>query len=202
MMVNYSVGKSPRVSSASRCNSNTCSRPALSCIRSPVLRKPNLRAIPIRISQWHRTGKPLLGEQSLRRNATACPTRLIDATLDDDLASIGKPNTNNIAQIPSDEQNLHRPGSQKSSTPPVNPRRKLMHHQVTPAKATKRAFCGEALAWASVAECHSTAAFTGNDGRDRSGRSRDVLPPGRSRVDRRSVSEGRTLPHKRSHGSG
>ena len=38
-------------------------------------------------------------------------------------------------------------------------------------------------------ECHPTAAFTGNDGRDRSGRSCDVLPPGRSRVDRPSVSE-------------
>jgi hypothetical protein len=94
----------------------------------------------------------LLSEQSLRGNATGRPPRFIDATLDDDLASIGKPNTNNLGQIPSHEQNLHRPGSQKGSAPPVNPRRKLMHHQVTPAKPTKRALCREALAWASVRE--------------------------------------------------
>ena len=104
-----------------------------------------------------RTGKALLGEQSLRRNASGRPTRFIDATLHHNLASIGKPNTNNLGQIPSDEENLHRPGSQKSSAPPVNPRRKLMHHQVTPAKPTKRAFCREALAWASVRECHPSS---------------------------------------------
>jgi hypothetical protein len=38
----------------------------------------------------------LLGEQSLRRNATARPTRFIDATLHHDLASIGKSNTDNL----------------------------------------------------------------------------------------------------------
>jgi len=48
------------------------------------------------VGQRHRTGKPLLGEQSLRRNATARPTRFIDATLHHDLASIGKSNTDNL----------------------------------------------------------------------------------------------------------
>jgi hypothetical protein len=38
----------------------------------------------------------LLGEQSLRRNATARPTRFIDTTLHHDLASIGKSNTDNL----------------------------------------------------------------------------------------------------------
>jgi hypothetical protein len=51
------------------------------------------------VGQRHRTGKALLGEQSLRRNATARPTRFIDATLHHNLASIGKSNTDNLGQM-------------------------------------------------------------------------------------------------------
>jgi hypothetical protein len=63
----------------------------------------------------------LLGEQSLRRNATARPTRFIDATLDDDLASIGEANTDYLGEIGRAEESLDRLGSQNGAAPPVNP---------------------------------------------------------------------------------
>jgi hypothetical protein len=77
------------------------------------------------------------------------PPGLIGATLDDNLSSISKPNTNNLGHIPNDEQNLHRARSQKGSTPPVNPRRKALHHQIT-LRAYEAPFCRHALAWASA----------------------------------------------------
>jgi len=73
------------------------------------------------------------------------PPGLIGATLDDNLSSISKPNTNNLGHVPNDEQNLHRAGSEESSAPPLNPRRKVMHHQVTPE--AYEAPCRHALAW-------------------------------------------------------
>jgi hypothetical protein len=48
----------------------------------------------------------LLGQQSLRRNATARPTRFIDATLDDDLASVDEANTDYLGEITSAEESL------------------------------------------------------------------------------------------------
>jgi hypothetical protein len=79
------------------------------------------------------------------------PPGLIGATLDDNLSPISKPNTNNLGQIPNDEQNLHRPRSQKSSTPPVNPRRKVMHHR-SPPEAYEAPLLVPRIAWASVPE--------------------------------------------------
>ena len=73
------------------------------------------------VGQWHRTGKTLLGEQSLRRNATACPTRFIDATLDDDLASVSEANTDYLGEMGRAEESLYRLGSQNGAAPPVNP---------------------------------------------------------------------------------
>jgi len=67
----------------------------------------------------------LLSKQSLRRNATTRPTRFIDATLDNDLASIGKPNTHYLGQMGGKEQNRHRAGSQDGTTPPFNPGRQI-----------------------------------------------------------------------------
>jgi hypothetical protein len=63
----------------------------------------------------------LLGEQSLRRNATARPTRFIDATLDDDLASVGEANTNYLGEIRRAEESLDRLRSQNGAAPPVKP---------------------------------------------------------------------------------
>jgi hypothetical protein len=64
----------------------------------------------------------LLGEQSLRRNATARPTRFLDATLDDDLASVSEANTNYLGEIGTADENLYRLSSQNGAAPPVNPR--------------------------------------------------------------------------------
>jgi hypothetical protein len=63
----------------------------------------------------------LLGEQSLRRNATARPTRFIDATLDDDLASVREANTNYLGEIRRAEESLDRLRSQNGTAPPVKP---------------------------------------------------------------------------------
>jgi hypothetical protein len=67
----------------------------------------------------------LLGKQSLRRNATTRPTRFIDATLDNDLASIGKPNTHYLGQMGGKKKNRHRAASQDAPTPPFNPGRQI-----------------------------------------------------------------------------
>jgi hypothetical protein len=92
------------------------------------------------VGQRHRTRKALLGEQALCGNTMPRPPRLIGATLDDNLSPISEPNSNNLRHVPNDEQNLHRPRSQKSSTPPINPRRKVMHHQVTPGSLRSTTF--------------------------------------------------------------
>jgi hypothetical protein len=63
----------------------------------------------------------LLGEQSLRRNATARPTRLIDATLDDDLASVNEANTDYLGEMGRAEESHYRLGSQIGAAPPVSP---------------------------------------------------------------------------------
>jgi hypothetical protein len=63
----------------------------------------------------------LLGEQSLRCNATARPTRFIDATLDDDLASVGEANTDHLGEMGRAEESLDRLGSQNGAAPSVNP---------------------------------------------------------------------------------
>jgi hypothetical protein len=63
----------------------------------------------------------LLGEQSLRRNATARPTRFIDATLDDDPASVSEANTDYLGEMGRAEESLYRLGSQNGAAPPVNP---------------------------------------------------------------------------------
>jgi hypothetical protein len=73
------------------------------------------------VGQWHRAGKTLLGEQSLRRNATAHPTRFIDATLDDDLTSVSEANTDYLGEMGRAEKSLCRLGSQSGAAPPVNP---------------------------------------------------------------------------------
>jgi len=78
-----------------------------------------------RFGQGHRTGKALLGEQSLRRNATARTPRLIDATLDDDLASVGEANTDYLGELGNAEENLRRLGSQDGAAPPGNPGRQI-----------------------------------------------------------------------------
>jgi hypothetical protein len=63
----------------------------------------------------------LLGEQSLRRNASARPTRFIDATLDDDLASVREANPNYLGEIRRAEESLDRLRSQNGTAPPVKP---------------------------------------------------------------------------------
>jgi hypothetical protein len=63
----------------------------------------------------------VLGEQPLRRDATARPARLIDATFDDDLASVSEANTDYLGEIASAEQSLYGLGSQNGATPAVNP---------------------------------------------------------------------------------
>jgi hypothetical protein len=63
----------------------------------------------------------LLGEESLRRNATARPTRFIDATLDDDPASVSEANTNYLGEMGRAEENVYRLGSQNGAAPRVNP---------------------------------------------------------------------------------
>jgi hypothetical protein len=73
------------------------------------------------VGQWHRTGKTSLGEQSLRCNATARPTRFIEATLDDDLASVSEANTDDLGEMGRAEESLYRLGSQNGAAPPVNP---------------------------------------------------------------------------------
>jgi hypothetical protein len=73
------------------------------------------------VGQWHRTGKALLGEQPLRRNATARPTRFIDATLDDDLASVNEANTDYLGEMGRAEESLHRLGSQNGAGPRLDP---------------------------------------------------------------------------------
>ena len=73
------------------------------------------------VGQRHRTGKALLGEQSLRRNAAARPTRFIVTTLDDDLASVSEANTDHLGDLGNAEENLYGLGSQNGAAPPVNP---------------------------------------------------------------------------------
>jgi hypothetical protein len=63
----------------------------------------------------------LLGERSLRRSATARPTRFIDATLDDDLASVTEANTDYLGEMGRAEESLYRLGSQNGAAPPVSP---------------------------------------------------------------------------------
>jgi hypothetical protein len=63
----------------------------------------------------------LLGEQSLRGNATGRPTRFIDTTLDDDVASVSEANTDYLGEIGRAEESLDRLGSQHGAAPPVNP---------------------------------------------------------------------------------
>jgi hypothetical protein len=67
----------------------------------------------------------LLGEQSLRRNATPRPTRFIDATLHHDLASVSEANTDYLGEMRNAEENLYRLGSQNGAAPPVNPGRQI-----------------------------------------------------------------------------
>ncbi len=67
----------------------------------------------------------MLGEQSLRGNAAACPPRRIEPAFDDDFASIGETNTDNLGEMTSKEQNRHRGRSQEASTPGVNPGRQI-----------------------------------------------------------------------------
>jgi hypothetical protein len=67
----------------------------------------------------------LLGEQSLRRDATAGPTRFVDATLDDDLASVGEADTDYLGDLGDAEENLYGLGSQNGATPPVDPARQI-----------------------------------------------------------------------------
>jgi hypothetical protein len=74
----------------------------------------------------------LLGEQSLPRNATGRPTRFIDATLDDDLASVSEANTDYLGEIGRAEESFYRLGSQNGAAPPVNPGRPISH-QLTPS---------------------------------------------------------------------
>ena len=71
--------------------------------------------------QRHRTGKALLGKQSLRRNATTRPTRFIDATLDDDLTSVSEANTDYLGEMGRVEESLSRIGSENGAAPPVEP---------------------------------------------------------------------------------
>jgi hypothetical protein len=73
----------------------------------------------------------LLGEQSLRGNATGRPTRFIDTTLDDDLASVSEANTDYLGEIGRAEESLYRLGSQNGAAPPVNPGGQIWH-QLTP----------------------------------------------------------------------
>jgi hypothetical protein len=63
----------------------------------------------------------LLGEQSLRRNATGRPTRFIDATLDDDLASVSEAETDYLGEMRRAEESLCGLGSQNGAAPAVNP---------------------------------------------------------------------------------
>jgi hypothetical protein len=73
------------------------------------------------VRQRHRSWEALLGEQSLRRDATARPTRFIDATLDDDLTSVSEANTDYLGEMGRAEKSLCGLGSQSGAAPPVNP---------------------------------------------------------------------------------
>jgi hypothetical protein len=103
------------------------------------------------IRQRHRTRKALFGEQPLSCDTNPRPPGLIGAALDDDLAPVGKPNTSDLGQIANDEQDLRWLHPQGSSTPRVNPSRKVMHHHGR-AEAYGGNLCDHALAWAGVPE--------------------------------------------------
>ena len=65
----------------------------------------------------------MLGEEPLRDDAAACPSRLVDATLEDDLQPVGKSHSNDLGQMRDAEQNLVRRRSQELAAPSVSPER-------------------------------------------------------------------------------